>query len=113
MIDDDTSKQLLRINDELLQLCKWLNERCDMETSSRLIPIVDELTHRRAVFVQDPGDSSNRKFRHTLRTAGAESLLAIAKQHCPDEAYEIEKANCSRAPSVITETEIRTPPAMA
>ena len=30
MIDDDTidSKQLLRINDELLQLCKWLNERC-------------------------------------------------------------------------------------
>jgi len=24
MIDDDTLKQLLRINDELLQLCKWL-----------------------------------------------------------------------------------------
>jgi hypothetical protein len=22
-IDDDTLKQLLRINDELLQLCKW------------------------------------------------------------------------------------------
>jgi hypothetical protein len=27
MIDDDTLKQLLRINDELLQLCKWLAER--------------------------------------------------------------------------------------
>jgi hypothetical protein len=27
MIDDDTLKQLLRINDELLQLCKWLNEK--------------------------------------------------------------------------------------
>jgi hypothetical protein len=40
MIDDDTLKQLLRINDKLLQLCKWLNEKRDMETSSRLIPLV-------------------------------------------------------------------------
>ncbi len=38
MIDDDTLKQLLRIDDELLQLCKFLNEKRDMETSSRLIP---------------------------------------------------------------------------
>src|SRR4029434_1216785 len=45
MIDDDTLKQLLRINDELLQLCKWLNEKRDMATSSRLIPLVDDLTH--------------------------------------------------------------------
>ena len=44
-IDDDTLKKLLRINDELLQLCKWLNEKHDMETSSRLIPLVDDLTH--------------------------------------------------------------------
>jgi hypothetical protein len=44
-IDDDTLKQLLRINDELLQLCKWLTEMRDMETSSRLIPLVDDLTH--------------------------------------------------------------------
>jgi hypothetical protein len=36
MIDDDTLKQLLRIDDELLQLCRWLNEKRDMETSSRL-----------------------------------------------------------------------------
>jgi TolA-binding protein len=42
MIDDDTLKQLLRINDELLQLCKCLNEKRDMETSSRLIPLVDK-----------------------------------------------------------------------
>jgi hypothetical protein len=47
MIDDDTPKQLLRINDELLQLCKWLNEKRDMETSSRLIPLVDDLIHIR------------------------------------------------------------------
>jgi hypothetical protein len=46
MIDDDTLKQLLRINDELLQLCKWLNKKRDMETSSRLIPLVDGLTPR-------------------------------------------------------------------
>jgi hypothetical protein len=45
MIDDDTLRQLLRINDELLQLCKFLNEKRDMDTSSRLIPLVDELTH--------------------------------------------------------------------
>jgi hypothetical protein len=45
MIDDDTPKQLLRINDELMQLCKFLNEKRDMETSSRLIPLVDDLTH--------------------------------------------------------------------
>jgi len=37
MMDDDSLKQLLRSNDELLQLCTWLNERRDMETSSRLI----------------------------------------------------------------------------
>jgi len=44
MIDDDTLKQLLRINDELFKVCKWLNERRDLETSSRLIPLVDDLT---------------------------------------------------------------------
>jgi hypothetical protein len=42
---DDTLKQLLRIDDDLMQLCKWLNEKRDVEVSSRLIPIVDDLTH--------------------------------------------------------------------
>jgi len=45
MIDDDTLKQLLRINDELFQLCKRLNEKREVEISSRLIPLVDDLTH--------------------------------------------------------------------
>ena len=45
IIDDDTLKWLLRINDELMQLCKWLNEKHDTEVSSRLIPLVDALTH--------------------------------------------------------------------
>jgi len=45
MIDDDTLKDLLRIDDELMRLCKWLNEKRDTEISSRLIPLVDDLTH--------------------------------------------------------------------
>jgi hypothetical protein len=35
----------LRFNDEQLQLCKFLNEKRDMATSSRLIPLLDDLTH--------------------------------------------------------------------
>ena len=45
MIDDNALKQLLRINDGLFQLCKQLTEKCDIETSSRLIPLVGNLTH--------------------------------------------------------------------
>jgi hypothetical protein len=45
MIDDDTLKQLLRINDALFQVCKRLTDKGDIETSSRLIPLVDDLTH--------------------------------------------------------------------
>jgi hypothetical protein len=44
-IDDDTLKELLRIDDELMALCKWLNERRETDVSSRLIPLVDQLTH--------------------------------------------------------------------
>jgi hypothetical protein len=45
MIDDDTLKQLLRIDDQPMQLCKWLNECRDTTVSARLIPLVDDLTH--------------------------------------------------------------------
>jgi hypothetical protein len=45
MIDDDTLKELLRIDDELMQLCKWLKEQRDVKVSSRLIPLVDDLAH--------------------------------------------------------------------
>jgi len=45
MIDDDTLKQLLRIDDGLMELCKWLNEQRETTVSSRLIPLVDDLTH--------------------------------------------------------------------
>jgi hypothetical protein len=29
----------------LLQICKWLNEKRETEISSRLIPLIDELTN--------------------------------------------------------------------
>ena len=45
MIDDDALKQLLRINDALFQLCKSLTDKRGIETSSRLIPLVDDLAH--------------------------------------------------------------------
>jgi hypothetical protein len=44
-IDDDTLKRLLRIDDELMQLCKWLSEQRETMVSSRLVPLVDDLTH--------------------------------------------------------------------
>ena len=45
MMDDDTLKKLLRINHELFQLCKGFDERREIKTSSRFIPLVDDLTH--------------------------------------------------------------------
>jgi hypothetical protein len=33
MIDDDALKRLLRIDDELTKLCKWLNEQRDTTVS--------------------------------------------------------------------------------
>jgi hypothetical protein len=44
MIDDNTARELLRINKELFELCKWLDGKGDIETSARLIPLVHELT---------------------------------------------------------------------
>ena len=45
MIDDGTLKQVVRINDELFKLCEWLSDKKELKISSRLIPIVDSLTH--------------------------------------------------------------------
>lgn len=45
MINDDTLKHLLRINDGLFQVCKWLNEQRETAISSRLISLIDELIH--------------------------------------------------------------------
>ena len=44
MIDDEGVQRLLRLNEQLFELCRWLDEKGDLETASRLIPIVDEFT---------------------------------------------------------------------
>jgi hypothetical protein len=44
-MDNDKFLRLLKINEELMGLCDWLNERLDTTTASRLIPITDDLTH--------------------------------------------------------------------
>jgi hypothetical protein len=44
-LGSQATKQLLRIDDELMQLCKWLNEKRGIEVSSGLIPLANDLTH--------------------------------------------------------------------
>ena len=43
-MDDDTYQGLSRIDEQLMELCRWLNEKRDIETASRLIPITDDLS---------------------------------------------------------------------
>ena len=43
-MNDATFQRMIRINDELVDLCNWLKQRGDLETASRLAPIVDSLT---------------------------------------------------------------------
>ena len=43
-MDNDKFLRLLKINEELMEVCDWLNERSDTTTASRLIPITDDLT---------------------------------------------------------------------
>lgn len=45
MIDDDTLRHLLRIYDDLVSAMQMVDEKHDIEVSSRLIPLVDEHTH--------------------------------------------------------------------
>ena len=44
IIDDDTLKQLLRINDGLLQLCEWQIESTIRKPHLAFYPLVDDLT---------------------------------------------------------------------
>ena len=45
MIDDNILKQLLRIKRRTAAGMQLAERKRDMETSSRLIPLVDDLTH--------------------------------------------------------------------
>jgi hypothetical protein len=49
-MDNDKFLRLLKINEELMEICDWLNEQRDIATASRLIPITDDLTHLVAEF---------------------------------------------------------------
>ena len=42
--DDDTCQRLSAIDDRLIDLCVQLNDKRDVATASRLIPITDDLT---------------------------------------------------------------------
>jgi hypothetical protein len=95
MIDDDTLKQLLRINDELFQLCKWLNEKRDTEISSRLIPLVDDLTHilieaARINSTRGNDDAAIQRVLHRRQCAAGSSVIdrsrkvrTLANRHRP------------------------------
>jgi hypothetical protein len=48
-MDDDTYQRLSRIDEYLMELCRWLNERRDTAMASRLIPITDDLTRVGAI----------------------------------------------------------------
>jgi hypothetical protein len=52
-MNDEQFQLLCRIDDELIQLCKWLNESRDIASASRLIPIMDEVT----ILVAEVGQS--------------------------------------------------------
>ena len=45
MIDDDTLNRLMRTNYGLYQQCNLVTDNSDIETSSRLKSLIDELTH--------------------------------------------------------------------
>ena len=48
-MDDDTYQCLSRIDEQLMELCRWLNEKREFATASRLIPITDDLTRVGAI----------------------------------------------------------------
>ena len=54
------------------QLCKWLNEKHDIEVSSRLIPLVDEHTHLLIEAEKTNAMSVTRTLKHV---EGCTSLL--------------------------------------
>lgn len=43
-LNEDVLKQLVRITNDLLQVCSGLNKKLDVKSASLLIPIVDDFT---------------------------------------------------------------------
>jgi len=44
VMDDGKFLRLLHINEELIEICQWLNENQSGELRSRIIPLTDDLT---------------------------------------------------------------------
>jgi hypothetical protein len=43
-MNDDKLLRLLHINEELIEICQWLNENQNNIVASKIIPVSDELT---------------------------------------------------------------------
>jgi len=43
-MNDERLLRLLHINEELIEICQWLNENKNSELASHFVPITDELT---------------------------------------------------------------------
>jgi hypothetical protein len=43
-MDDGKFLRLLHINEELIEICRWLNESHNAELLSRINPLTDDLT---------------------------------------------------------------------
>ncbi len=43
-MDNHTYQRLSRIDEQLMEPCRWLNEKRDIDVASRLIPIADDLS---------------------------------------------------------------------
>ena len=68
MIDDDTLKQLLRINDELLQLCKFSERKTEHGNFISPLQLVDDLTH--ILIEAGKNNCTNVATRRTLHYLG-------------------------------------------
>ena len=64
------------------QLCKWLNEKHDIEVSSRLIPLVDEHTH---LLIEAEKNKCNERHENaeTCRRLYLAVVVSVISLSCP------------------------------
>ena len=73
-------------------MCKWLNEKRDLETSSRLIPLVDELTH----ILAEAGKNKLQMPKSVLIVGDNQHLRTIYSSILRSSGYEIVEAENGR-----------------
>ena len=64
------------------QVCKWLNEKDDIEVSSRLIPLVDEHTH---LLIEAEKNKCNERHENaeTCRRLYLAVVVSVISLSCP------------------------------